>query len=449
MHITQVDKVKKFQKHLEINHQMVTKVEKHGQIAAYNLKQERCTDCNEKFASKDILRMHHEAKHQGVLRYFCEKCNYACYRKDQFEKHTVKLHCTACDSFTTNHQQMLDQHMVLMHTDLAPESNVQMEPKIEIFEPEFEKIETKTEKRRNKKRKYSSDPVECEICQRTFACEEMYVRHKEFVHLKLSKYFCDKCDFKAYYKKNFDNHTSMFHCPFCNYFCKESEKLSDHFKGLHGSEAKVITVKTEDNKVREIHPCYECGKTFDKKGIRSHIQRVHLKSCDFLCDQCEYATIDKRYLLGHKQIYHEEGAKLGRHKCKKCEKLLVTSRTLKRHDEIVHQQIKHHFCEKCDFGSYELRDLTKHVFEYHYDINDHKEYQKCDVCGYVIKTTQLYQHMKAMHDKKMYFCDMCDFSRPYKTQVEKHKERVHEDFSKTVQTYQYFDDDKIENENKL
>ena len=109
------------------------------QIKAYNQKQIRCTDCNEKFASKDSLRMHHEAIHQGVKRYFCEKCDFGCYRKDNFEKHTSKIHCSAC-SFTTSNQEVFDQHLAMMHTDLAPEDAVPIEPKIEIFEPEPEKF---------------------------------------------------------------------------------------------------------------------------------------------------------------------------------------------------------------------------------------------------------------------------------------------------------------------
>ena len=79
-------------------------------------------------------------------------------------------------------------------------------------------------------------------------------------------------------------------------------------------------------------------------------------------------------------------------------------------------------------------------------INDSR-LQKCDICSEIIESSKLHQHMKGSHDKKMYFCDMCEFSRPYKTHVEKHKERVHKDFSKNVTTYQYFDDDKVENEN--
>ena len=173
------------------------------------------------------------------------------------------------------------------------------------------------------------------------------------------------------------------------------------------------------------------------------MENVEENSSYFFCDKCEYSTSDEKYLMGHKQLYHEEGAKLGRHQCEKCEKIFPTTRVLRRHDEVVHQQIKHHFCDKCDFGSYEYRDLRKHVFDNHYDWKEHKDLHKCDICGEIIQTIKLYQHIKALHDKKIYFCDLCDFSRPYKTHVENHMKRVHEkieDLSITVQTYISFDD---------
>ena len=141
------------------------------------------------------------------------------------------------------------------------------------------------------------------------------------------------------------------------------------------------------------------------------MENVEENFSDFFCDQCEFSTRDQRHLMGHKQIYHEEVAMLARHKCEKCEKLFPTTRVLKRHYEAVHEQIKHHFCDKCDFGSYEHRDLRKHVFDNHYDWKEHKDLHKCDICGEIIQTIELYQHIKALHDKKMYFCDLCDFSK--------------------------------------
>ena len=119
----------------------------------------------------------------------------------------------------------------------------------------------------------------------------------------------------------------------------ESENLSDRFKALKALEDKVTTVESEEN--MEIQ-CNECDKTFDKDTIKLHIKRVHLKSLEFSCDQCEFVTREKRFLLGHKWSHHEEGAKLflqGPQRCEKCGSYRCICK-LKRHDEIVHQQIK-------------------------------------------------------------------------------------------------------------
>ena len=112
----------------------------------------------------------------------------------------------------------------------------------------------------------------------------------------------------------------------------ESENLSYHSKGLKALEDKVTTVESEEN--MEIQ-CNECGKTFDKDRIKLHIQHVHLKSLEFSCDQCEFLTTEKRFLLGHKQI-HEERFKIGPQRCEKCGSYRCICK-LKRHDEIVHQ----------------------------------------------------------------------------------------------------------------
>ena len=116
----------------------------------------------------------------------------------------------------------------------------------------------------------------------------------------------------------------------------ESENISDHIKGLHCSKAKVTTVKSEEN--MEIQ-CNECGKTFDKDRIKLHIQRVHLKHLEFSCDQCEFLTSEKRFLLGHKQRHHEERFKFGPQRCEKCLSYRCICK-LKRHNEVVHQQTK-------------------------------------------------------------------------------------------------------------
>ena len=107
-------------------------------------------------------------------------------------------------------------------------------------------------------------------------------------------------------------------------------------ESIHNSEANVTTKKSgEDMEIQ----CNECGKTFDKDKIKLHIRRVHLKSLEFSCDQCEFLTTEKRFLLGHKQRHHEERFKFGPQRCEKCGSYRCICK-LKRHDEIVHQQIK-------------------------------------------------------------------------------------------------------------
>ena len=50
-------------------------------------KKYRCEICSSEFSWRKNLTRHKEAKHKGVVRFACQKCNKTFYRKDEYKQH--------------------------------------------------------------------------------------------------------------------------------------------------------------------------------------------------------------------------------------------------------------------------------------------------------------------------------------------------------------------------
>ena len=96
-----------------------------------------------------------------------------------------------------------------------------------------------------------------------------------------------------------------------------------------------------------------------------------------------------------------------------------------------------HPCKKCDFKTFRLKELSKHINRQHKD----KSMLSCEKCKFYIKTKQFVnQHLlkhsnselkekyavKLVDDKKkIYYCNDCKYQNPAYTNLKQHVGTYH------------------------
>lgn len=132
-------------------------------------------------------------------------------------------------------------------------------------------------------------------CLERFSDYEQYCRLKKNKHSSIGKYVCSFCQKPLTGASALKNHITLFHsnatasfsCPIsgCTKVCITTKQLQIHMK-MHNEDTKKI--------------CPECGLLMaNKHNLDKHINRVHLKIRNFVCDLCDYKALFKSDIIQH------------------------------------------------------------------------------------------------------------------------------------------------------
>ncbi|KAF5283276.1 hypothetical protein FQR65_LT14018 [Abscondita terminalis] len=113
----------------------------------------------------------------------------------------------------------------------------------------------------------------------------------------------------------------------------------------------------------------------------------------FYCDQCNYATNDKKNLTGHILTH--------RLKCNQCSYTTPDSDTLMNHKQI-HLLIGSLQCNVCDYSCIESRFLDQHMLT-HVDTNEPQRTTcafECNECGYQTNSEVILKFHETTHQNK-------------------------------------------------
>ena len=92
-----------------------------------------------------------------------------------------------------------------------------------------------------------------------------------------------------------------------------------------------MELKTEAPFISEVQ-CASCDKIFKYKSeLRVHVERIHLKLKDYLCDKCDKSFSTKAYLNDHLSTHEEK-----KFTCLMCGVKLSRKRILIKHMKNVH-----------------------------------------------------------------------------------------------------------------
>ena len=235
----------------------------------------------------------------------------------------------------------------------------------------------------------------CKVCGKAFLASSSLKEHVKMVHEKL-KYKCD-----------FNN---------CEYNASTLAEVRDHKKNDHAGD--------EYN-----YKCEICGKTYNvKKDFKNHIKWVHDKIRVF-CNQCEKSFANQGHLNSHIKARHDG---IFDFKCEEpgCNRLCSTPHELKSHIERIHKKIKNHICDHCGKPFYDKSSLGNHMKVHEKRLKGIKwyncDYENCDKS--FDKFGDLKRHKKDDHigDKTKFQCDQCEKGYNKESNLLAHIETKHQ-----------------------
>lgn len=164
----------------------------------------------------------------------------------------------------------------------------------------------------------------------------------------------------------------------------------------------------EPSKQKMKFECVVCRKKFSRfSGRKEHIESVHEKVKNFVCDLCGYSSYYKQDLVSHIACHSE----LRRYACQKCMYRFKTLKGLKAHTVVHHKgsslsaQYRHEddekkakiklqlkaLCKICGKSFTRMSSLKRHLNAVHVHIKNFT----CDVCGHLSdRKSNLATHMK-------------------------------------------------------
>ncbi|XP_048485667.1 zinc finger protein 287-like [Plutella xylostella] len=166
---------------------------------------------------------------------------------------------------------------------------------------------------------------------------------------------------------------------------------------------------------KDEYACTQCEDRFDNfSSLVSHMYKIHV-SHSYVCQICGLSFLYKDRMMRHFNNSH-----VG-YRCSICKKMFEGQKTLARHKELKHGQVKVHNCSLCSLRFYNDYQLKVHMGKAH---NVEKFVIKCEMCPKVCNTKgALLIHMQSKHSEATYECDMCDYKASIKWLIKLHKRK--------------------------
>ncbi|XP_045781520.1 zinc finger protein 761-like isoform X2 [Maniola jurtina] len=184
---------------------------------------------------------------------------------------------------------------------------------------------------------------------------------------------------------------------------------------------------------RKVFMCEHCPKYYNNKtNLKNHILINHVRKYDRLMpitkQRHECLICKKTYSYKHWYDHMREVHSETKFKCKECNALLKTERTLKRHNQFVHKavakcELKKNGCPKCPVVLDSKYALTTHLRNCH-----SSETYMCHLCNSKLKCkSYLLSHMRRVHynDGKLHECKICGKEFKSKRYVKIHVKNSH------------------------
>jgi len=269
--------------------------------------------------------------------------------------------------------------------------------------------------------------ISCQFCKKNFGSNFAKNQHLKNSHSSELD-FKDVCDSKLPQKtaeqeqqtpKSINSGTCNYECDFDGKIFKYRDHLSRHLM-VHLPTTKCHICHVE-LKVSYLHyhiktyhetdqkfQCKICSMILKTQKQLKYHEKTHNKN--FQCDICDRKFVTPFYLKKHKTEVHENP---GSYECNVCNKKFNYKSSLMNHqprhkDKTIFKTFE---CERCGFKVENRNNLKKH--QKLHEMKDKKFAEmknplKCEKCPTLCNNQRaFYRHMRYVHPKQLYQCDMC------------------------------------------
>jgi len=405
-------------------------------------------------------------------KYSCPFCDYKTKRGEECQEHINGIHthlkpyvCTHENcSFATSYRGGLRKHVQYVH------ENRVATPKPKPIGPDSKRYFCDQCDFKTNKNCYLTEhvngvhenikPYACTVegCSYATSYRGGLKKHTEAVHLHIKhdlrekKWMCNYCDYRTRRERYLKEHIMAKHennrpfvCTYdqCKYATVNGNSLKKHIDSVHlkikDNICDQCDFTTFSKKMLQLHvlskhedtkpfSCSYVGCTYATvyaSSIKSHTERVHLNMRPFICDRenCKYATNDKQRLKQHINAVHE---KTLRFSCEysNCDYKANFKSNMKLHVNKVHLKLvkEELHCEACDY-----KTRSPQMLKWHFSARHTDAVQKCPHCSFESKWyTSVKSHIKIVHEgAKSFRCDLCEYECPRRDRLKTHYNAVH------------------------
>ena len=203
--------------------------------------------------------------------------------------------------------------------------------------------------------------------------------------------------------------------------CKHSRSFQNFRNGSETDSASETEINFKDSVLK--FQCDQCLKRFRSQAVLDeHINGVHEKRMDFICEHCNKSYAWRQSLQNHKSKhcpgkYHETG---------------VHEFALQKHCKETHTNDEKFQCEVCHKIFNWRHSLMEHQKKESCKTNSASKLNQydCEVCQNTFSSIKiLYQHVQTVHEKqftngygqkKSHACDLCFERFAEKSSLVKH-----------------------------
>ncbi|XP_042873851.1 zinc finger protein 154-like [Penaeus japonicus] len=248
----------------------------------------RCSQCQQVFNKAYILNRHRREVHAVKRPFKCEECGKDFTTSRNLQNH-VGIHqeekhhkCTQCEH-TCHTASGLRTHIMEAHSGTRDRSYTCQEC--------GEKFAKQYGLKRHMERKHTDERASCNICLKSFACNEDLIKHTKSHESKgkgdLSCEFCDQTFTSAWslqrHSKKHQSESQQFKCSKCPKSFTRKDSLLSHEK-LHAQKKNYVC---------------KCGKRFVKKSQLTAHEDKHSNVPKYSCDICKHSYKFKVSLRNH------------------------------------------------------------------------------------------------------------------------------------------------------
>ena len=305
--------------------------------AKSDCKHMKCGHCN-KFTDNDFTKANLLALHNIPFRHengrLLIDANKALHKTDTFSvnmferkslvpRWIVKIRCDECGKILS--RETMRMHKIKFHN--APRKS----------------------KGRPQKEKY----YQCPICNKVVRRDGK--RRHERTHIQKPELeededsvICEVCGQMCSNKRSLSNHMNThslkrLSCKYCDHVSSSARELERHVK-IHGI----------------VHNCGTCGKTFSRRrGLLEHINKVHKKIKNSVCDICGRQFYCKSKMEDHRSTHFAPSLE-----CGYCDKKFRDRNCLKKH-RMTHTGEVTYTCYICNHGFIQSTPYWTHMQKKH------------------------------------------------------------------------------------